>query len=368
MAHFALYTSFAVSLLIVGCGGGGDSESGSSASSSQADDSNPFEVVDESSTPIVDSQPEPIEEPESDSVSMTAPSAFSPQVVAGDPTCTAAVDLVIDMVGAPAGQTIQFPDETPTGLIRALFFYTDDSTTIIFEQRPISNDCNVLVEIDQPEPEPTPQPEAIAGLDLVEGIEVPLESESESILSNVVEFSLSSQGRPAIRLRIDNNSDETIYNLNCDAAGLQGNLVIGSANLFFAGLGPIGPGESAADTGEWLGVDNGFATFDQIRWSCEWITGEQFSAVDVSSGPIDVSFVEYTSEFGSPAITLLITNNSSFTIYNSSCQVEAKRDGIIVDGARLFFADLGDIRPGEAAEDTGSWSELSSFEDFVLLL
>lgn len=361
MARFALHTSLAASLLIIGCGGGGGSESGSGVPLPQADDSNPLEVVVESSPPSVDPQPNPIEEPEP--VSMTAPSDFGSRVVAGDPNCIAATDLVITMVGAPDSQTIQFPTETPNGLTRALFFYPDDSTTIIFEQRPASNDCNVFAELYQPEPEPTPQPEAV-GLDLVEGIEVSLESESGSVFGRVVEFSVSSRGRPAIRLRIDNNSRETIRNLNCDAAGLLGNRVIGSASLFFAALGPISPGESAADTGEWLSVDNGFAAFDQIRWSCEWINGEQSSSADVSSGPINVSFVEYTSEFGRPAITLLVTNNSGVTIYNVGCVVEAKRDGVIVDGARLFFADLGDIRPGEAAEDTGSWSDLSSLDDF----
>ncbi len=364
MTRCALHTSLAALLLIIGCGGGGGSESGSGAPSPQADDSNPFEVVDEPSPPLVNSQPNPIEEPEP--VSMTAPSAFGSRVVAGDPNCIAATDLVIAMVGAPDSQTIQFPAETPNGLIRALFFYPDDSTTIIFEQRPASNDCNVFAELNQPEPEPepTPQPEAVVGLDLVEGIEVSLESESGSVFGRVVEFSVSSRGRPAIRLRIDNNSRETIRNLNCDATGLLGNRVIGSASLFFAALGPISSGESTADTGEWLRVDNGFAAFDQIRWSCEWINGERSSSADVSSGPINVSFIEYTSEFSSPAITLLVTNNSSVTIYNVACVVEAKRDGVIIDGARLFFADLSDIRPGEAAEDTGSWSNLSSLDDF----
>ena len=44
--------------------------------------------------------------------------------------------------------------------------------------------------------------------------------------------------------------------------------------------------------------------------------------------------------------------------------VPARRDRrravrVIVDVAAVFSADLGDIRPGEAAEETGVWLELN---------
>ena len=204
------------------------------------------------------------------------------------------------------------------------------------------------------------------GSDLVEDIDVaPPASEFLGVVATITEYSVSSEGRPAIRIRIDNNSDESIRSVNCDVAGIQENNVIEIVNLRFAATGPVGPGERAATTDEWREVDNGFGSFDQIRWSCDWINGERSSAVDVSSGPIGVSFVEYTtSQTDRPEITLLLTNNSTFTIFNTSCKVEAKRDGIIVDAASLFFADLDDIRPGEAAEDSGTYSDLSSLEDF----
>ena len=218
------------------------------------------------------------------------------------------------------------------------------------------------------DPSPTletpPQADAVVGFDLVEGIDVPLEFESAGVEFRVVEFSVTPQGQPAIQFLVANNSDETIRNVDCDVDGLLDNRIVESMTVRFAVFGPVSPGESAAASNEWRELDNGFAAFDQIRYICDFINGESSTAVDVSSGPIDVSFVEYTSQSSRPAVTLRITNNSTFTIYNASCQLEAKRDLVIVDVARLFFADQDDIRPGEAAEDTGAWSNLSSLEDF----
>ena len=144
--------------LLTACGGGSGDPSTSEDAVIQSDDANPFEPVppttDEPASeptappatpvapePAPESEPDPVVVSDPGPVSMTVPSAFSPQVVAGDPNCTAALELVISTVGGPDSQTVQFPNETPTGLSRFALFYPDDSTTIILEQRPTSN-CN----------------------------------------------------------------------------------------------------------------------------------------------------------------------------------------------------------------------------------
>ena len=304
-----------VAALLASCGGGGgDSDPAPAAIPPAADDPNPFEPITEPVTP-------PIEN-------------VLPAVAPDTPP------VIVD----------NEPDPPP-----------------IAEPAPTTPEPTSMSDpLTEPEPEPVTLPpiDPVAGLDLVEGVEVPLTSEPGPVFGRVIGFSVTDRGRPEITLRVDNNSSEEIYSLNCDVSGLLGNRVIGSARLFFAGLGPIAPGEAAVDTGGWFGEDNGFAAFDQLRWSCEWINGERFSTVDVSSGPIAVDFVEYTTEFGQPAVTLLVTNNSTFTIYNVGCTVAARRDDVIVGGERLFFADLDDIRPGEAAEETERFSDIDSFDDF----
>ena len=87
--------------------------------------------------------------------------------------------------------------------------------------------------------------------------------------------------------------------------------------------------------------------------------------IDIVSGPVTVEFAGYRSSFsGRPAVALRLTNNSGVTIFNAACRVEAKRGNVILDAAFVSFANLGDIRPGEAAEDEGTWVELDSLDDF----
>ena len=95
------------------------------------------------------------------------PATFAPIVVPNDPTCAAALEIVIDEIGPPAGQSIRFPDETASGLVQLPLFYEDDGVTIVLEQRPATNDCNVFTEpfvavsvVEEPpsgDPSPTQQ-------------------------------------------------------------------------------------------------------------------------------------------------------------------------------------------------------------------
>jgi len=309
---------------------------------------------------------------------MIAPSDFGARIVADDRFCFAALDLVIAAVGEPDSQTFQFSDETPSGLSRMLLFYPDDSTTIVLEMRPVTNDCNVFTEpladsepapepTPEPEPEPTPEPEPepdpdVPGQELVTNVEIE-EFRSGVVDVDIVEYGFSQFGDPQISLRLTNTDIDPIYNANCDITALSGNRIQDVAKAFFASLDPIDPDEAAIDDAVWRDLDGGFGSFDKIRIECDWLDGDD-RRINVS-GPVSVEFTGYTtSRLDKPSVSLLMTNNSSDTIYNAYCGVEAKVGNTIVDVASVFFADLSDIRSGEGVEDDGSWLELSSFGEF----
>jgi len=152
-----------------------------------------------------------------------------------------------------------------------------------------------------------------------------------------------------------------IYNSACDITALSGNRVLDTTTAIFASLDEIDPGEQAQDTAAFRDLEGGFESLDKLRFTCDWLDGNDRRR-DISSGSVTVSSIGYTTSFsGIPAVTLLITNNSSQTLSRGSCGIEAKRDDLILDVASVFYTDL---RPGEAAEETGTWFELSSFDEF----
>lgn len=216
-----------------------------------------------------------------------------------------------------------------------------------------------------PDPEPAQQaePAPVPGTDLIGDADIENFPGRAGIAVDIVRFGYDAFGQPEVELRLENGSRRTIYNANCAIAALAGNRILDTARTFFASLDPIDPGESALDAGAWFELDGGFSSADRFRITCDWLNGDG-GRIDLASDPVSVDFVGYTSEFGHPAVILLMTNNSARTIYNASCGVEAKRGDVIVDVASLFFADLGDIRTGEAAETASPWLELSSLDEF----
>ena len=71
------------------------------------------------------------------------------------------------------------------------------------------------------------------------------------------------------------------------------------------------------------------------------------------------------TSFSKPSVTLLVENaRNSGSIYNTSCDVFAISNGVIIDTASLFFADLNTIRVGDRAIDDGAFFDLDSHSDY----
>ena len=214
-----------------------------------------------------------------------------------------------------------------------------------------------------PAPEPQPTPEPIEGQEIIGDTLVEPFSPTRGVGVSIIQYGFSQFGAPEATLRMTNGSGGPIYNANCDIAAFRDNTIVDTASAFFASLDPIDMGESALDAAAWRDLD-GLGDIDRIRVSCDWLNGDG-DRIDIASGPVTAEFAGYRSSFsGKPAVALRLVNNSGVTIYNAACGVEAKRGNVILDVASLFFADLGDIRPGEAAEEEGTWFELDSLDDF----
>ena len=68
--------------------------------------------------------------------------------------------------------------------------------------------------------------------------------------------------------------------------------------------------------------------------------------------------------YGSPFIRITVKNSGNATGYNVSCDVQAKRGDLIVDSGFAYFADGGNIAPGESAVDEAIFFDLSSHSDY----
>ena len=199
--------------------------------------------------------------------------------------------------------------------------------------------------------------------ELASNVEVESFSSPLGVQANILEFVTSDFGEPEIVVILTKTRTIPIRNVACDIDAFQGNVIVESGFAFFNSGNPIDPGISAIDNATFRDI-NSFEEIDRLRIDCDWIDGSDNE--DVGNGPITVDFVGYTTtEFSDrPAVTLLITNNSGNTIFNASCGVEARFGNVIIDDASVFFANLSDIRPGEAAQETGGFLELDSFDQF----
>jgi len=205
--------------------------------------------------------------------------------------------------------------------------------------------------------------EKVPGYELIGDMIVEPFEARDGIRVDIIEFELFID-IPRIKLHLHNDSSSPITAAGCDLTAFIGNQSVESNKGDFAALETILPGESAVDTNFWFDTKTGFTTFDRVSFSCSWIEGASRKLVrEVTTGTVTFDFVEYSSR-GRPALTGLLTNNSAETIYSAICSVKAKSGRLILDVAYLFFNELGDVNPGEAVEDDGTWLQLSNFDQF----
>ncbi|MCF7808641.1 MAG: hypothetical protein K9M49_06410 [Candidatus Marinimicrobia bacterium] len=68
--------------------------------------------------------------------------------------------------------------------------------------------------------------------------------------------------------------------------------------------------------------------------------------------------------YGSPYVKITVKNTGNAIGYNVSCDVQAKRGNLIVDSGFAYFANGGNITPGESAVDEAIFFNLSSHSDY----
>lgn len=68
--------------------------------------------------------------------------------------------------------------------------------------------------------------------------------------------------------------------------------------------------------------------------------------------------------YGSPYVKITVKNDGDATGYNVSCDVQAKRGNLIVDSGFAYFANGGNIRVGESAQDEAIFFDLNSHNDY----
>lgn len=85
--------------------------------------------------------------------------------------------------------------------------------------------------------------------------------------------------------------------------------------------------------------------------------GAQFTIVSKKQG---------MTTYGAPKVTITVENIGSRTGYNVSCDVQAKQGDTIIDSGFAYFANGGDIDPGEKAQDDAIFFELTSLSGYQL--
>lgn len=86
-------------------------------------------------------------------------------------------------------------------------------------------------------------------------------------------------------------------------------------------------------------------------------SGAQFEIISKKQGE---------TTYGAPTITITVENVGSTTGYNVSCDIQAKKGNTIVDSAFAYFANGGNIDPGEKAEDEAIFFKLDSLTGYEL--
>jgi len=202
----------------------------------------------------------------------------------------------------------------------------------------------------------------IEGLELINGASVEQFDSGLDVQARITRFSIGTLS-PETEVILTNNRPISIRNVACDIDAISDNTIVDSAFFLFSSGRPIDPGESVIDRSSLRELDN-FDDIDRFDINCDWADGS--NNLDVSSGPILITFLGYTriQTPDRPALTLLMTNDSGTAITNAACGVEAKVGNTIIDDARVFFTLERDLGPGEGIEDTGAWLELRSLDDF----
>lgn len=73
------------------------------------------------------------------------------------------------------------------------------------------------------------------------------------------------------------------------------------------------------------------------------------------------------TDYDCPYVLITVKNIGNATGYNVACRVHAKRDDTIIDTGFAYFADGGNIAPGESAQDDAVFFDLSSHSDYTSL-
>lgn len=176
---------------------------------------------------------------------------------------------------------------------------------------------------------------------------------SDGITFEFTQFYLHESMFPGFRMRVNNDSTRPIENVGCFVQALNDGVQVKSVSPSFTPT-TIDPGESAIGSDFVSGPPSDFSAFDAIRVSlCTWngIGAEFDLRRDITTGPVTVDFLGYSSSAGSPEARLLLTNNSANTITNARCSLDAKVGRTIVAVGSTAFGNFDDIAPGEAIEE-----------------
>lgn len=101
---------------------------------------------------------------------------------------------------------------------------------------------------------------------------------------------------------------------------------------------------------------------------CDIDSGDPVSSLFQTTAPdfTILSKVKGMTTFGSPTVTIIIKNTGSAVGYNVSCDIQAKKANTIIDSGFAYFANGGDIDPGEKAQDEAIFFELTSLDGYLL--
>lgn len=188
---------------------------------------------------------------------------------------------------------------------------------------------------------------------MIDAIEVEQFAGSDGITFEVVQYYLHDSMFPGFFMRVNNDSSGTIENAGCTVQAFRDGSQV---NFFSPGFGStiIDPGESAIGSDHMSPPASNFSDYDQLVVRlCSWsgVGGEFDRRRDITTGPITVDFLGYSSSStGRPQARLLLTNNSDDTISNARCDLDAKVGRTIVAVGSTSFDDADDIAPGEAEE------------------
>ena len=86
-------------------------------------------------------------------------------------------------------------------------------------------------------------------------------------------------------------------------------------------------------------------------------SGPKFTIVDREYG---------MTTYGRPKVTITVRNTGNATGYNVACDVQAKKNNTIIDSGFAYFANGGNIAPGEKAQEDAIFFELTSLDGYEL--